>query len=59
MANDKPAPNWRNFAAWSAVGAVVYILAVWGGILLLQEDGMGAMLRELRSKSSRRRWAWA
>lgn len=50
MANDKPAPNWRDFAAWSAVGAVVYILAVCGGITVVQEDGIGALLRErLRS----------
>jgi hypothetical protein len=51
IANDKPAPDWRNFAAWGAVGAIGYILAVCGGILLLQDDGIGAILRGLpRSK---------
>ncbi len=44
-------PNWRNFAAWGAVGAIGYILVVCGGVSLLQEDGVGALLRELpRSK---------
>ena len=34
MAKVKPALNWRNVAAWSAVGAVFYILVVSGGALL-------------------------
>ena len=40
MVNDKPMPSWRNFAAWSAVGAVFYILVVSGSALLLHENGM-------------------
>lgn len=50
MAKDKSAPTWRDFAAWSAVGAVVYILAVCAGAAVLNEDGVGVLLRErLRS----------
>lgn len=45
MANHEPTSKWRNFAAWSAVGAVFYILAAWGGSSLLHEDGTGAMFR--------------
>jgi hypothetical protein len=45
MANDKPAPAWRNFAAWSAVGAIFCALAMWGSSSLLHEDGMGALFR--------------
>ena len=54
MTNDKPTPTWRNFAAWSAVGAGCYVLAVLGGVSLLQEDGMGATAPRFRSKSSQR-----
>ena len=51
MTTDEPTPTWRNIAAWGAVGAGGYVLAVLGGVSLLQEDGMGALLRELsRSK---------
>jgi succinate dehydrogenase hydrophobic anchor subunit len=45
MANDKPAPTWRNFAAWAAVGAGFYILAVWVATALLNQDAMDAILR--------------
>ncbi|WP_454832507.1 hypothetical protein [Pseudoxanthomonas wuyuanensis] len=45
MATDKPTPQWRNFAAWSAVGAIFYVLAVWGISSFLHEDGAGAMFR--------------
>ncbi len=45
MANDQPTPKWRNFATWSAVAAIIYILVVWGGTSLLREDGMGTALR--------------
>ncbi|MEZ0471575.1 hypothetical protein [Luteimonas salinilitoris] len=45
MATDKPTPKWRSFAAWSGVGALFYILVVWGISSFLHEDGMGAMLR--------------
>lgn len=45
MANDRSAPKWRNFAAWSAVGAIGYFLAVWGGTSVLHEGGIGAVLR--------------
>lgn len=45
MANDNPVPTWRNFAAWSAVGALVYILAVWGATALLHQDITDAILR--------------
>lgn len=44
-ANDEPTPKWRDYAAWSAVGAIGYILTVWGGISLLREDGIGEVLR--------------
>ena len=40
MANDKPTPGWRNVAAWSAVGAIFYILVVSGSALLLHENGL-------------------
>jgi hypothetical protein len=50
MANDTPTPNWRNFAAWGAAGAVFYVVATWGGSSILTGDGMAAILRALRSK---------
>ena len=43
--NDQLTPKWRNFAAWSAVGAIGYILTAWGGVSLLREDGVGEALR--------------
>ncbi len=45
MANHEPMSRWRNFAAWSAVGAIFYIIAAWGGSSLLHEDGTGALFR--------------
>lgn len=45
MANEEPMPKWRNFAAWSAMGAAVYVLAAWGAIMLLSGDSIGATLR--------------
>lgn len=45
MANDNPMPTWHNFAAWSAAGAIVYILVVWAAISLLHQDPMDAILR--------------
>ncbi|MES2442477.1 MAG: hypothetical protein V4574_06570 [Pseudomonadota bacterium] len=48
MAADNPAPAWRNFAAWSAVGALVYIVAVGGALTLLQQDAIGMILRPTR-----------
>jgi hypothetical protein len=51
MANDMPTPKWRNFGAWGAVGAVLYILAVCGGTWLLQGGGVGELLGAIpRSK---------
>ena len=44
-ANDKPMPVWRNFAAWSAVGGVFYIVVLWGAAVLVHGDGMSAILR--------------
>jgi hypothetical protein len=40
MAKEGPTPSWRNVAAWSAVGAIFYILIVSGGALLLHENGV-------------------
>lgn len=45
MARIQPMSKWRNFAVWSAVGAIVCGLAMWGASSLLHEDGMGAMFR--------------
>lgn len=45
MANGKLVPGWRNFAAWSGIGAVFYLLVVWAIISLRHEDGLGAMVR--------------
>lgn len=45
MANEQPASKWRNFAAWSAVGAVLCFLAMWGASSLLHEAGAGAIFR--------------
>jgi hypothetical protein len=43
MANDKPASAWRNFAAWSAVGAGFYIVVVWAASMLVNGDGLGTL----------------
>jgi hypothetical protein len=45
MAKDEPVPEWRNFAAWSAVAASFYILAMWVAIALLHQDALDAILR--------------
>ncbi|MEO7690455.1 MAG: hypothetical protein ABIS51_14325 [Sphingomonas sp.] len=45
MANDKPAPNWRNVAVWGAVGAVGYMLVASAGTAILNGKGMGELLR--------------
>ena len=45
MANNRPTSNWRNFAAWVAVGAVFYLFVAWGGISLLSEDSLAAVFR--------------
>jgi hypothetical protein len=45
MANDKPASNWRNFAAWSALGATFYLLVMWGVFSVVSDDGLGAILQ--------------
>jgi len=53
MAKSEPTATWRNFAVWGAVGALFYILVVWGVSSLVHEDGMGAMLRSiLESKAA-------
>lgn len=38
MANEKPAPKWRNFAAWSAVGALFTSLVMLAAIAWLRQD---------------------
>lgn len=48
IVNDAPMPKWRNFAAWSAVGALVYIVALWAATALLHQDLMDAILRPTR-----------
>lgn len=45
MANDKPAPTWRNFAACSGVGAILCLLVIGGSTTLMHEDGIGATVR--------------
>ena len=45
MANDMPMPTSRNFAAWSAVGAILYILVVWVATARLHQDVMAAIFR--------------
>jgi hypothetical protein len=45
MANGKLVPGWRNFSAWSGIGAVFYLLVVWAITSLRHEDGLGAMVR--------------
>ncbi len=43
LANEGPAAQWRNVAVWSAVGAVFYILVMWGGALFVNGKGLGAI----------------
>lgn len=45
MTDDEPTPEWRNFAAWSAMGAIGYILTVWGSSSFAHKDAMGSILR--------------
>lgn len=45
ITNDEPMHAWRNFWAWSAVGAIFYVLIVWGVSSLVREDSVGAILR--------------
>jgi len=45
MTNDMPMPTPRNFAAWSAVGAILYILVVWVATARLHQDVMDVILR--------------
>lgn len=40
-----PLSRWRDIAAWSAAGAIVYILALWGAAAFLHQDIMRAILR--------------
>ena len=48
MTNDMPMPNWRNFAAWCAVGAIVSALFMWAAIMYLNQAAMEAILRPTR-----------
>ena len=51
MANDEPVPQWRSFVTWGALGAVGYIVAVWGGSSLLNDKSIGELVYDLlRSK---------
>lgn len=43
MPTDKRMQKWRNFAAWSAVGAIFFVLVVSGLTLLLRENGLDAI----------------
>lgn len=49
MATNEPTLKWRNVAAWSVMGAVFYILVVWGVSSLVHEDGLGALLRSKKA----------
>lgn len=40
-----PLSRWRDFVAWSAAGAIVYILALWGAAAFLHQDIMRAILQ--------------
>jgi hypothetical protein len=48
MMKDMSMPKWRNFAAWSAVGAIVYILFMWAAIMYLNQAAMDVILRPTR-----------
>ena len=48
MAHEKPVPTWRNFAAWSAVGAAFYLLAMGVAATLLHQNAIDAILRPTR-----------
>ncbi|SOD56098.1 hypothetical protein SAMN06296416_108174 [Pseudoxanthomonas wuyuanensis] len=45
MATDRSTSQWRNFAVWSAAGALFYVLAVWGVFSLVSDDSVSAMFR--------------
>jgi len=45
MAHEKSVPAWRNFAAWSAVGATLYCLAVGAAIALVNQNAIGVIVR--------------
>ncbi|HVJ00948.1 MAG TPA: hypothetical protein VM662_02130, partial [Sphingomonas sp.] len=45
MAKDRLAPRWRNFASWSGVGALFYLVVMAAIVSLLHEDGFSAMIR--------------
>jgi len=45
MANDQTASAWRNFATWSALGAVAYLLLMWAAITFLGQKPIDALLR--------------
>lgn len=45
MTIDEPTPEWRNFAIWSAVGAVFYALILSGFSLLVNGEGLVAIFK--------------
>jgi uncharacterized membrane protein len=45
MAKHIPMPKWRNFAAWSAVGALFYVLVVSGFSAVRHPEGISAMFQ--------------
>jgi len=45
IATDTRAPTWGRFAAWSAMGAVTYFIAVWGSAWVLHQDILIGMTR--------------
>jgi len=56
MANDKRAPSWCNFAVWGAVGAWGYILVVCGAVAIIEDDGLGKLLRALPRSAKVAAW---
>ena len=48
MTNDMAMPKWQNFAAWSAVGAIVSALFMWAAIMYLNQAAMAAILQPTR-----------
>lgn len=40
-----PVPTWRDALAWSALGAIIYVLAVWGASAYLHRDVTYMILR--------------
>ncbi|MCW3846977.1 hypothetical protein OF829_06975 [Sphingomonas sp. LB-2] len=47
IAKDMPGPAWRNVAAWSGVGAVVYFLILWAGALIVNGEGVVGIFRAM------------